>query len=65
MTKTGKFLTAEQVEELKQPVPYLVANGVEPESAQQKLHRYALQMGLPEIPGYYGADLKTGEILSA
>jgi hypothetical protein len=35
------------------------------ESAQKVAHRYALAHGLPEIPGYYGMDMKTGEFVKA
>ena len=33
------------------------------ESPQVVAHRYALAHGLPEIPGYYGIDLKSGEFV--
>jgi hypothetical protein len=31
--------------------------------ARRTIHRYAMAHGLPEIPGLYGANLETGEIL--
>ena len=31
----------------------------------QRCHALALAHGLPEITGYYGADLETGEFVSA
>ncbi|MGA9860065.1 MAG: hypothetical protein WBQ18_19525 [Solirubrobacteraceae bacterium] len=33
------------------------------QTARRAVHRYALAHGLPEIPGYYGANLETGEFL--
>jgi hypothetical protein len=33
------------------------------QEAHRAIHRYALAHGLPEIPGYYGANLETGEVL--
>jgi hypothetical protein len=33
--------------------------------AQEMVHRFALRHGLPEIPGYYGADLQTGELIES
>jgi len=36
-----------------------------PESPQQVAHKLALSHGLPEIPGYYGCDLQTGEFVKA
>jgi hypothetical protein len=34
------------------------------ESGQEAAHKAALKHGLPEIQGYYGVDLKTGEFVS-
>lgn len=70
MQDTGKKLTLEQIEEVKKcmnrPVMYL--SGGQPmfggETPQQMVHRFALEQGLPEIPGYYGASLKDGTIYS-
>lgn len=68
MIDTGKKLTSEQIEAVKtnqaQPVMYL--SGGErmggDETPQQQVHRFALELGLPEIPGFYGADLRDGTI---
>lgn len=32
--------------------------------AQQKIHGFALKAGAPEIPGYYGLDTATGEVIA-
>lgn len=64
-TRTNVFLSEDEVEAVKgqMGVPYLVFNGRPPESPRQMIHRFALRHGLPDVPGYYGADLATGEIL--
>ena len=31
----------------------------------KEAHRFALAHGLPEITGYYGCDLRTGEFVKA
>lgn len=73
------FATAAEIEHIKQcanaPVmgftnPAAPGPGVSPvipfaESPVQAAHRAALAHGLPEIPGYYGIDLRTGEFVSA
>lgn len=64
MTRTGIFATPEEIEILKRPVPYMIIGGREPETAQQKAHRFAKAHGLPEITGYYGCDLQNGEFVS-
>lgn len=68
MKDTGKKLTAEQIQIVKDkmntPVMFL-SGGVPiggPESPQQLVHKFALAAGLPEISGYYGADLRDGTI---
>jgi len=65
---TGKKLSKEQIESIKanmnRPVMFLSGGrrmGGD-ETPQQEVHRYALAAGLPEITGYYGADLRTGKI---
>jgi endonuclease V-like protein UPF0215 family len=65
--RTGVFATADEIERMKAAarMPYMVVGGVPPESAAQVAHRLALRHGLPEIPGYYGCDLRTGEFVSA
>lgn len=66
MKRLGKFATAEQIEALKAAAsgPYLVMNGTPPTDPAVLAHRYALENGLPEIQGYYGCDLQTGEFVS-
>lgn len=68
MIDTGKKLSAEQIQAVKdnmaRPVMYL-SGGARmggDETPQQQVHRFALDSGLPEIPGYYGADLRDGTI---
>ena len=60
MRSLGVFATAEEVDHLKRVLnmPYIVIGGV-------ATHRIALAHGLPEIPGYYGCDLRTGELVQA
>lgn len=66
MRKTGVFATAEEVAALKASLktPLIMLQAGLPESPQQKAHRYALAHGLPEVTGYYGIDLKTGEFVA-
>lgn len=68
MRDTGKKLTAEQIQAVKdnlnRPVMYITGGqrmGGD-ETPQQQVHKFALATGLPEIAGFYGADLKTGII---
>lgn len=68
MRDTGKKLTAEQIKAVKdnlaRPVMYITGGqriGGD-ETPQQQVHRYALENGLPEVPGFYGADLRDGTI---
>lgn len=75
MTYLGVFATPEEIEDMKQPVPYMVFGTVkdanEPggyspvtqRSPQEKCHAYALAHGLPEFSGFYGCDLTTGEFV--
>jgi hypothetical protein len=65
MKRTNVFATKDEIDSLKKPVRYMVFSGVEPESPLEKCHRMALSHGLPEIKGYYGCDLRTGEFVSA
>lgn len=66
MIDTGKKLTTEQITKVKEamsaPLMYLSGGQRMYASAQETVHRFALENGLPEIPGYYGADLRTGTI---
>ena len=63
MERTGIFAAEDEIKDMSARVPYMVIGGVEPMGPQQKCHRYALTHGLPEITGYYGCDLRTGEFL--
>lgn len=65
MKKTGTFASENAVSSLKNVLksPYLIFGGLEPISPQELCHKYALEAGLPEIKGYYGINLDTGEFL--
>ena len=67
MKSTGKFLTADEIESVKRTMntPLIAIHTGMPQSPKQRVHAYALAKGLPEIPGYYGASLETGEIFEA
>ena len=67
MKYTGKFLTQEEIKSVTAALntPYIIVGGMPPPSPQKLVHSMALAKGLPEIPGYYGADLSTGEIVEA
>lgn len=67
MTGTGVFLTDEEVVRVRSAasMPYIIVGGMAPQSPQQVVHNIALAKGLPEITGYYGANLKTKEIVTA
>lgn len=65
---TGKRLTAGMIAavraNMKRPVLYISGGhriGGD-ETPQQQVHRFALELGLPEISGYYGASLDDGTI---
>ena len=69
MNSTGKFLTAEEIAAVRATLgaPLLIAIHCGMplyDSPQQAVHKFALAKGLPEIDGYYGADLRTGEIFT-
>lgn len=67
MKGTGVHATTEEIESLKglMGAPYLVFKGQEPRDPLKEAHRLALAHGLPEIPGYYGCDLESGEFVQA
>ena len=67
MTYIGVFATQEEIELLKTTIslPYIKVGEHWPESPQQVAHKIALSHGLPEIEGYYGCDLQTGEFVKA
>ena len=66
MTRHNVFATAEEIERLKGMVgaPMIALQCGDPPDPRKEAHRIALAHGLPEIRGYYGVDLKTGEFLS-
>lgn len=43
--------------------PLVALNAGPPPNPQIRCHGMALAHGLPEIPGYYGIDLTTGEFI--
>lgn len=67
MKNTGIKATAAQIETLKSALnrPLIALNAGMPASPQEMCHRMALEAGLPEIKGYYGIDLRTGEFVTA
>lgn len=68
MNRTGVFATPEEIERLSaaasQPVMFLSGGQPMGEDVAVTCHLLALAHGLPEIPGRYGCDLKTGEFVS-
>ncbi len=80
MYKTSKFATEEEIEELKdlarkaQNTPVIafssshaLQGGLSADMDRRlmsRVHEIALTHDLPEIPGHYGIDLKTGEFVS-
>lgn len=69
MNRLNVFATADDVKYIKEcaNAPVMFLSGGKPmfESAVEAAHRAALKAGLPEIRGYYGIDLRTGEFVSA
>lgn len=67
MNYTRVFLTEDEVKRVKEvaALPMIMIGGTLPEDPRKLVHRLALAHGLPEISGYYGADLRTGEIVIA
>jgi hypothetical protein len=65
VTGTGVFATETEIKLLKDTCsqPYIMVGGHWPESPQKVAHKLALSHGLPEIQGYYGCDLRTGEFV--
>ena len=66
MIYTSVFATNDEIERMKHAVsmPFIKIGDRWPKSAQEVAHEFALKHGLPEIPGYYGCDLRTGEFIS-
>lgn len=67
MKRTGIKATPEEVETLKSvaATQVMMIGGVGPLDPAKFTHEIALRHGLPEIPGFYGCDLATGEFLAA
>jgi len=69
MNRLNVFASADDIKYIKEcanaPVIFLSGGKPMTESAIEAAHRAALKAGLPEIPGYYGIDLKNGEFVSA
>lgn len=69
MKRLNVFASAQEIENIKAaasaPVMYL--SGGQPMGGDplKMAHAAALSHGLPEIQGYYGIDLKSGEFVSA
>ena len=72
LTKTGTFLTADQIEQVGWA--YFTARSKSTHSPRlayflalmnfrRLLYDFALAQGLPEIEGWYGLDMKSGEVL--
>lgn len=66
MKKTGKFATKAELKHIKflASAPMVMIGGLIPKSPQVEVHRLAMKHGLPDVSGYYGMDLKTGEFLT-
>jgi hypothetical protein len=66
MKYLGEFATKEEIQIMKDAAnqPYIMIGSSFPDSPQEVCHKLALSHGLPEIPGYYGCDLRTGEFVS-
>ena len=66
MKTTGKVLSTEQLSVVTSAAntPLVAIHCGPRKSAQQLVHQFALEAGLPEITGFYGADLDSGEILA-
>lgn len=68
MKRTGIKATDEEIARLKQAAnaPVMMVGGSYTGTDPVKMaHALALEHGLPEIPGYYGIDLATGEFMAA
>ncbi len=67
MNATNKHATPEQIKRIKAAVnaPLVAIHTGTPRTALQVAHDCAIEQGLPEIDGYYGINLETGEFFSA
>jgi hypothetical protein len=68
MKRLNVFATPKEIENIKAaasaPVIYLSGGTPMGGDPLKMAHSAALAHGLPEIPGYYGIDLKSGEFVS-
>lgn len=68
MKRLNVFATAEEIDSIKSaaaaPVMYLSGGTPMGGDPLKMAHSAALAHGLPEIPGHYGIDLKSGEFVS-
>jgi hypothetical protein len=62
-TLTEKWQTAKEMPVIQ--VGEVDAYGLMWERLRRAIHQAALDVGLPEITGLYGADLETGEFLES
>jgi len=64
---TGILATAAEIDALKASLntPMLALQCGSPVSPQALCHQMALAHGLPEVQGFYGIDLGTGEFMAA
>lgn len=67
MKRLKIFATNEEIESIKTELSVsgmFLSGGTPMGNPQKRTHEIALKHGLPEITGYYGIDLKTGEFVS-
>ena len=66
MHYTGTHATPAQLDSLKAAMntPLIALNAGMPRDPLKLSHSYAIEQGLPEIKGYYGCDVRTGEFVS-
>lgn len=66
MKGTGIIATAEEIALLKRSLntPAIALQCGAPASPQAICHSFALAHGLPEVAGFYGIDLGTGEFMA-
>ena len=68
MKRLNVFATEDEIKSIKAaaaaPVMYLSGGTPIGGDPLKMAHAAALAHGLPEIPGYYGIDLKNGEFVS-
>jgi len=67
MERLKVFATEKEIQTMKDAMkmPYIKIGDYWTETPQEVCHKIALSHGLPEIKGYYGCDLITGEFVKA